>query len=112
MVINRILNSEYNNTISNKDIIRDEPLLYEHKTPSSYQSLSGKALTPTGLNSNLQGMSVPPVRLASRPTNITEGPTGNRKNNIHSKIVHDAYLNENPDWLKKYGKTSNPTSLV
>ena len=53
-------------------------------------------------------MSVPPVRLASRPTNITEGPGGNIKNNITSQTVINTYLSENPGWLSMFGYSDNP----
>jgi hypothetical protein len=110
IVVNKILNKRYDRNIQTGQTEKTNIPLYEYKTPSSYQSLSGRALTPVGRNVDLQGMSVPPVRLASRPTNITEGPGGNIKNNITSQTVINTYLSENPGWLSMFGDSDNPIS--
>ena len=110
MVATRILNNEYDRNVQEGMSEVPKNIYYEHKKPESYQSLAGRALTPVGRNVNLQGMSVPPVRLASRPTNITQGPSGNIKNNITTQSVINNYLSENPEWLSLFGDTSNPIS--
>ena len=110
MVVDRILNNQYERNVQGRENEEIKRTYYEYKTPSSYQSLSGKALTPVGRKADLQGMSVPPVRIASRPTNITQGPAGTIKNNITSQTVTNDYLSENPRWLNLFGKSNNPIS--